>query len=64
MKNNSSKNAGIEKLCESYREVFRIPENLNHYSEEDFKKAEKEFVKYCLLRGRAEVFAPPNLVPQ
>ena len=26
---------GLERLVEKYRSQFRIPENLNHYSEED-----------------------------
>lgn len=31
---------------------FRIPENTNHYSAENYKAAEKKFVKFCVLEGR------------
>ncbi len=43
-------NNGLELLIERYREKFRIPENLNYYSDEDYKKAEKKFLKYILGR--------------
>ncbi len=43
---------GLQSLIKEYRNVFRIPENLNHYSEEDYKIAEKRFVKYALLECR------------
>jgi hypothetical protein len=42
---------GIELLIERYKKNFRIPENLNHYFEEDFQEAEKKFVKYCIVNG-------------
>lgn len=42
---------GIELLVERYKQRFRVPENLNHYSEEDFQEAEKKFVKYCIIYG-------------
>lgn len=42
---------GIRRLIRKYRRKFRIPENLNHYSEEDFAEAEKRFVKLCLREG-------------
>lgn len=41
-------NKGLELLIKKYREKFRISENLNHYSDEDLKKAEKKFLKYVL----------------
>jgi hypothetical protein len=44
-----SQDAGIELLIEKYRAAFRIPENLNHYSEADYKIAERKFVKYLLI---------------
>ena len=31
--------------------IFRIPENVNYYSENDYKRAEKKFVKFCLKDG-------------
>jgi hypothetical protein len=42
-------NAGIKQLLTYYRNLFRIPENLNHYSARDYKIAEKKFVKYAVL---------------
>ncbi len=44
-------NTGLELLIKKYRAKFRISENLNHYSPEDFKKAEKKFLKYVLGQG-------------
>jgi hypothetical protein len=44
---------GIKHLVEKYRQDFRIPENLNHYTFEDYRIAEKRFIKFCLKNGRA-----------
>ncbi len=41
---------GLELLIRRYREKFRIPENLEYYSDEDFKRAEKKFLKFILGR--------------
>jgi hypothetical protein len=49
MKNGCKKSLGINKMLRRYREIFCIPENLNHYSSEDYKIAEKKFVKYALM---------------
>ena len=43
---------GMRKLLEKARRDFRIPENVNHYSEEDFRKAEKRYLKICVVEGR------------
>lgn len=43
---------GLERLVEKYRDAFRIPENLNYYSEEDLPKVEKKFLHFCLTTGR------------
>ena len=48
MKDNSRKNLGIIILTRQCKERFKIPENLNHYSEKDYKKAERKFIKYIL----------------
>jgi len=45
------KGSGVKLLREMYRKKFRIPENMNYYSKEDLKKAEKKYVKLCLIRG-------------
>jgi hypothetical protein len=42
-------NVGMRKLLCYYKAIFRTPENLNHYSESDFRAAEKKFLKYFLL---------------
>jgi len=46
-----SQNNGIKLLVEKYRKKFRIDENLNHYSEENFKIAERKFLKFALGVG-------------
>ncbi|MFC1886290.1 hypothetical protein ACFLZM_04470 [Thermodesulfobacteriota bacterium] len=35
--------SGIQLLLKKYRKLFRIPENLNFYTEEDYKTAKKKF---------------------
>lgn len=51
MANPSKDNSGIIGLIKNYVDRFRIPENLNHYSGDDYEKAEKLFVKFCLREG-------------
>jgi hypothetical protein len=41
---------GLQELLKRYRRLFRIPENVNHYSEEDYRLAERKFLKYLLER--------------
>ena len=41
--------AGIRNLLRYYKAVFRTPENLNHYTQSDFRAAEKKFLKFVLL---------------
>jgi hypothetical protein len=50
--NNLKDKNNIKLLVKKYRNMFRIPENLNHYSKRDFKIAEKNFVKYALMNRR------------
>jgi hypothetical protein len=52
MQNKFTKNAGLKMLLKKYQKLFRIPENLNFYSEEDYQVAEKKFVKFALLEGK------------
>jgi hypothetical protein len=47
-----NKNAGLKMLLKRYQKIFRIPENLNYYSEKDFRIAEKKFVKHALVEGK------------
>jgi hypothetical protein len=44
---------GIKRLVQKYLIEFRIPENLNHYAVEDYRAAEKQFVRFCLKNGCA-----------
>jgi hypothetical protein len=50
----TTKGNGIRRLREMYRKRFRIPENTEHYSKEDYKKAEKKYIKLCLITGSCE----------
>ncbi len=47
--------SGIQLLLEKYRKLFRTPENLDHYSEIDFRRAERKFLKYALEQRRIEI---------
>ena len=51
MGGNPDYTTGIKLLIEGYKKQFRISENLNHYSKEDYQEAEKRFVKFCLHHG-------------
>ena len=42
------KKAGIRLLVEKYKKIFRRPENLNHYSKEDLRIAERKFLRWVL----------------
>lgn len=48
MANSSNTDQGIRLLVQKCRNEFRRPENIYYYSENDFKEAEKRFVKFCL----------------
>ncbi len=52
MQKEFAKNSGLKMLLEKYQKIFRIPENLNHYSEKDYQIAEKKFIKFALLEGK------------
>ena len=45
------KNSGVKLLMNKYRVQFRIAENLDYYSEENYKLAERKYLKYALNRG-------------
>ena len=51
----TKKKSGIYLLLKKYRTMFRIPENQNHYSEEDYRKAERMFPKHALEQRRLEI---------
>jgi len=48
------KGSGAKLLREMFRKKFRIPENMDYYSKEDLKKAEKKYVKLCLITGNCK----------
>jgi hypothetical protein len=48
MANLSNTDRGIKLLVKKCRNEFRRPENIYYYTENDFKEAEKKFVKFCL----------------
>ena len=52
-------NKGIKSLLEIYRALFRIPENLDHYSESDYRTAERRFLKYAIDQGKIEMEKEP-----
>lgn len=51
MQKDSYQPTGLRLLINKCRENFRIPENLEHYSANDLRDAEKKYVKYCLNDG-------------
>lgn len=58
MKKNMNGGDGLQRLIDKLRKEFRIPENVNFYSDEDFLAAERKFLKYALLNGDALVTGP------
>jgi len=46
------RNVGIKLLIKNGKKKFRIAENLSFYSKKDYKKAEKKYIKTCVLGGR------------
>ena len=55
MKGLKSAESGMERLVARYKSAFRIPENLNFYSKEDFKRAERKYIKMTLGLGIGEL---------
>lgn len=39
---------GLKRLVEKCRNEFRRPENTEYYSKEDYREAEKKYVRFCL----------------
>jgi hypothetical protein len=55
MTNGFIKQTGINLLVKRYKELFRISENVNYYSEDDFRTAERKFLKFCMTHGHCEI---------
>jgi hypothetical protein len=53
MNNATSTTHGIELFVENCRKEFRRPENTDYYTENDYKEAERKYVKLC-LKGSAD----------
>lgn len=49
--NDYNQKCGLKLLVEKYRQEFRVAENLNHYSEDNYKIAERKFLKFALSIG-------------
>lgn len=64
MKGNHKGNAGLSQLYKTCQKAFRIPENLNYYSAEDFRAAERHFIKHAMLCGCMDLFGPSNFKPR
>ena len=47
--------SGIRLLLERYKALFRTKENRNYYGEEDYRKAERKFLKYALEQRKIEI---------
>ena len=58
-RDNVRANKGIKSLVEIYKALFRIPENLDHYSESDYRTAERRFLKYALEHRKIEMENKP-----
>ena len=54
MKKDSWHKTDIELFLQRYRTEYRIRENLDHYTESDYKKAERRFLKYVVEQGIIE----------
>ena len=48
------KTSGLKSLINKYKKLFRTPENLNHYSDKDYKEAERKFLKFSLFGHSAD----------
>lgn len=43
------RNEGLVRLIEKSKEAFHISENVDFYSEKDYRQAEKKFIKLCII---------------
>ena len=63
MKSNFKESAGLNRLYRAYQRAFRIPENLDYYSSEDFRAAERRFIRHGILYGDLPVTDLPHSPP-
>ena len=55
LKKNVEVENGIEELIKKYRTSFHIPENINYYSEKDYKIAERKYIKDAVNKGKIPI---------
>jgi len=48
MRENKSKNRGIELLIQKHKQEFETEENINYYNYKDFVRAERKYIKFAL----------------
>jgi len=48
----TKKDDGLRRMIRQGRRLFHIAENIDHYSDDSYREAEKKFVKFCVLEGR------------
>lgn len=48
MHNNTSKKIGLELLLQQYKKDFETEENINYYTDKDFNRAKRKYIKYLL----------------
>lgn len=49
---NADKNTGLRRIIRRGKRMFNIPENTDYYSAENYRAAEKKFIKRCVLEGK------------
>lgn len=49
MEKKSNNDEGIRLLIQKCRKEFRRAENVDFYTDKDYKAAERKFVKFCLI---------------
>ncbi len=60
MKTKINGTAGIQRIVNRYKALFRIPENLNFYAPEDLLSAERKFLKFAIMNGGFEFLQPTD----
>ena len=56
MDNEAKSDKGIRRVVRRCRSMFQRDENTNHYRPEDFRSAERKFVKFCLLNQTGQPY--------
>ena len=45
---------GLKLMVKQAKKKFGVPENIDHYSEDNYKKALKKYIKLCVLNGKCK----------